>query len=51
MWLRVQQGQLSAGEVALNWGVVGLASAVMVLAAAGSVRSLLVNVSSYQFFS
>lgn len=51
MFLKVQQGQLPAAEVALNWGVVGLASVVMVLAAAGSTRTLVVSVGGYQFFS
>lgn len=51
MWLRVQRGQLSAAQVALNWAVIALAAAVMVLAAVGSIRTLIVNASTFHFFA
>lgn len=51
MWLRTQRGSLSAVQLATNWAVIGLSGTVMVLAAVGSLRSLIVSFASYDFFS
>ena len=51
MWLKTHRGSLSALQVATHYAVIAISCLVAVLASIGSVRSLIVNASSYTFFS
>lgn len=51
MWLKTQRGSLSLVQQATNWLVIGISVLVGCLAALGSLRSLIVSFSSYEFFS
>lgn len=51
MWLKTQRGSLSLAQQAVNWLVIGISVLVGCLAAIGSLRSLIVSFSSYEFFS
>ena len=51
MWLKTQRGSLSLAEQAANWLVICVSVLVGCLAAIGSLRSLIVSFSSYEFFS
>lgn len=51
MWLKTQRGSLSLAQQAVNWAVICVSVLVGLLAAVGSLRSLIVSFSSFQFFS
>lgn len=51
MWLKTQRGSLSVGQQVVNWAVIGVSLLVGLLAAVGSLRSLIVSFSSFEFFS